>query len=130
MEESLKYFVPEISDIRIGYECEYRLSGKDWLKLKIEKSDALFINSFINDLENGNLRTPYLTKEQLGAEGWNHFDTVNNQFKKGDYNLIYKFGSRNLQIADTNSSYGYQIKFDGECKDINTFRFLVKLLNI
>lgn len=33
-----KYFIPDIEDIRVGYECEYRVGEKyDWNKHIVEK---------------------------------------------------------------------------------------------
>jgi hypothetical protein len=69
--ENDKYFTPDIEDLRVGYECD--LLGS---KIVIEDRHDLDL-SFDHPL-----RTPYLTKEQIEAEGWK--ETISHGvFEKG-----------------------------------------------
>lgn len=146
-----KYYTPSIEDIRVGYECEIK-SGSLWYKeivQGISKKEG-FINTINcdyyinNDLYN--IRTPYLTKEQIEAEGWIHTGgkmiSVDRQdFKKlvgikGTCELHYtplnkkmKIEQRN-HVRDNSNNYTLLTIFDGYCQSINEFRTILKLLSI
>lgn len=129
-----QYFTPDIEDIRVGYECETLVYPyPNWVNTKIEQGDDL------NYIQDGSwkVRVPYLTKEQIEAEGWIHFQ---NSTFKGKYepmydmefwmkgvSMYYRWDINRMQIT-TNA--GLRTWFHGECKDINTFRYICKLLNI
>jgi len=135
-----KYFTPDIEDIRIGYECELFLPIKDWFKpekwkrFKISKNGYNRIGPYGGDLseldEVCNLvslyqaRTPYLTKEQIEAEGW--IDG-----KKDNYKLLASTVTYDDRIEyPLHIMKGDMTIFYGDCKDINTFRYILKLLKI
>lgn len=123
-----KYFRPDIEDIRIGYECELEdvMPSKDpYTKHIMTNYDTREVKKLL--AENA-IRTPYLTKEQLETEGWECTDKINNHFIKHNYIMIFYAESHRIQIADTNSSYGNQVKFTGSCPSINEFRTISKLL--
>ena len=127
-----KYFTPEISDIRVGYECETRAYPyPEWVKSVITDGEEI---QFIIDNE-WEIKIPFLTKEQIEAEGWKLNDdkllTLDNKplssFSKNIYGLMFNSYNCEIQIYDKKREiYVYQ----GECKCINTFRFLNKLFNI
>lgn len=137
MEESVKYFVPDISDIRVGYECERRSTGlerdKQWSYCKIDFYD---MQNVIIENRPDWYRVPYLTKEQIEAEGWETDPSWDNpiEFWKEDYVIkIYKEIGKNKEKQAIRIWHGVkdgQQLFMGECKDINTFRYICKLLNI
>jgi hypothetical protein len=147
MKEEEKYFVPEISDIRIGYE--YELQGyypKEWKKMIIIKDDFLpnyktqdndcFITTFLSYYSTNQIRTPFLTKEQIEAKGWeylNNQDFIFGNFKRGEYYLDYNFDAKLLTIyipiGYETDGYNRQF-FEGECKSINDFHYICKLLKI
>jgi len=66
-----KYYVPDIEDIRVGYECEANLrlvgSSQDEWRTTIMKGIG---QDVIHYHSQGVYRTPYLTKEQIEGEGW------------------------------------------------------------
>jgi len=89
MENKEKYFIPEESDLRLGYEYETNFNGENKWKKKIvtdlgcesdgcgELQDLLtLINYHNSDLLDYQLnyanrvRVPFLTKEQIENEGW------------------------------------------------------------
>ena len=153
-----KYFTPDIEDICIGYELEMnwnRAYEEKWVPVKISIQDEEFactdeISEIVNALDDGmsEARVPYLTKEQIEAEGWN-FETV--LFEDDNENDVYSDGF--AKHADSYHWYEMVLRKDnkihivykwyrnsvgqtwrdvyyGECKDINTFRKIIKLLGI
>ena len=148
MENNLSYFQPQISDIHIGYECEIKMSyNKEWIKIK---ADVIYTKLLLESFYD--VRTPYLTKEQIEAEGWkisnysmlytdfNEKDFSKDYyaylFEKENYTLVYNTGSKVLSIIVKdpslveNSDFTKMSVFRGECKSINEFRYVCKLLKI
>ena len=158
MENNLKYFKPEISDIHVGYECEVAYLEKDnWTPMKVRHQEETedFIKAVFN--YNRRIRTPYLTKEQIEAEGWieksrfQMLDVTDNQseggnttsygFEKGNYFLIFNDFSRRICLIykdpskETISSWSVQrdpehFNFNCICPSINEFRKIQKWLKI
>jgi hypothetical protein len=158
-----KYFTPDIEDLCIGYEYEKYSIGLQvvndmflpdnerddelkWRPKRIESgSDIIHLEacSYQGEKElyrpykilwKNYIRVPYLTKEQIEAEGWID-DTAS--FQKPELfvayqnsstwrKLVYRFSDNMLQIVEVDDSYIYS----GNCKDINTFRKITKLLKI
>ena len=147
-----KYFVPDVEDIRVGYECEVQdviesiffdgiittKYSESWKPLIITKQ---YFTYYLELIATGHLRTLYLTKEQIEAEEWKA-DTYGPSadgpsFIKNEFycqmllpNSTYELNSGltfspNLVIRTR--SY---IVFLGECKSINEFRYICKLLKI
>ncbi len=63
------YFIPDISDIRVGYEYEY-IIGTVFQKVKIRNLTDPLLKNIEAAFESKVARVPYLTKEQIEAEGW------------------------------------------------------------
>ena len=142
-----KYFKPEISDIRVGYEFEYRFSYDDeWKKAIIKPTtDIQYLVDIYNNIigKEGGLRTLYLTKEQIEAEGCIYKGrTQDIWFEKGldydmgswtAYKIIFQYGleDKRLRIfaVDIVDKLEYDL-FIGYCKSINEFRYICKLLKI
>ena len=135
-----KYFTPNIEDIRVGYECEYLFGGENGIWTNgFGLGSAGFPELWEIKANPKILRVPYLTKEQIEAEGWKLPDsmvtsdtndiwgTITPLIKRTNGNVLYcrQFGTY-IKL----SQYGGGILFMGECKDINTFRYICKLLNI
>jgi hypothetical protein len=157
--KELKYFQPEISDIRVGYECEIHTmttgglmimdmsdGGKSeticephmkcWGSVKCGTDiwNERNPKDIIELLKNGQIRTPYLTKEQIEAEGWVEMSppiiSISREFRnipfiKDGYRLDYNINSNQLAITISR-----EFLFYGECKSINELRIICKLLNI
>ncbi len=158
MEEN-KYFTPEITDFYLGYQYEYQ--PWDWKNKKYldkwvngvyrkEKSLHKIEEKYI---VTGHLRTKYLSKEDIEAEGWKFeevipgtfgiqkFSIKNNKIKGADFKTWftlkfdgnYKF--KYLQIYNEfrggfNYTESTDCIFKGECKSVNEFRKIVKWLRI
>jgi len=74
------------------------------------------------------IKVPYLTKEQIEAEGWISNGKDIPTLKKGVYTIwfsSYKF----LGIFEEQCSESIPL-YTGECKSINEFRYICKLLKI
>jgi hypothetical protein len=169
-----KYFTPDIEDICIGYECEVYSIGLQMINDRLLPDDerdnelkwrpriikcgsdilSLEAHSYQNEDElyksfktlwKNYIRVPYLTKEQIEAEGWEyksrgtdlwferkeiflredgyHLENIKLQYGLHDCRLKISF----VYIGDGEESTGAYL---GKCKDINTFRKIIKLLNI
>lgn len=144
-EQNSKYFTPNIEDIRVGYECEVESNSK-WKHITVTAIDSEE-NSIGTDnggywLAAQNLRVPYLTKEQIEADGWDFgssYILIANFAEEGkdeeirigiknNYKLVYNFYTHKLKITEHNPDE--LVLFNRECKDINTFRLILKLLHI
>ena len=125
-----KYFTPDITDIHVGYELEIR-QGNMWKSDKVQSNDC-----FCDFVDMDGYRVPYLTKEQIEAEGWefikHHAGTEHYDFEKNGYSLYVDFDFRGevyLKIYDGEQDNEFNY-FSGKCKDINIFRKICKLLEI
>lgn len=130
--EKNKYFTPELEDIRVGYECEMnwdRGYNETWVPLVIGIKDRN--GAYLNTIQDvlvamddgyGEVRVPYLTKEQIEAEGC---EPGFEGFFKNGFKIFYYENDYRLIIQVHN-----QVIFNGKCKDINTFRWICKLLGI
>lgn len=144
-----KYFTPAIEDLRVGYECEMlqavigdywdgtSIPPHEWLPFKISEF-SLHMLKWDKETIAKYIRVPYLTKEQIEAEGWSTpdfmvsanndvMDTISPLIKRPFGNILYcrQFGTL-IKISE----YGNNTLFIGECKDITTFRYICKLLGI
>ena len=144
--EKEKYFVPEESDLRLGYEYETNFNGENKWKKKIvndlgcerdgcgELQDLLTLINYHNSdildyqLNYANMvRVPFLKKEQIENEGWKFTEQIGNTmfFKKKDFELTF-----NTDRIEINNIGEYDLGYWGKCKDVNIFRYLMKLLEI
>ena len=144
-----KYFTPDIENICIGYELEMnwnRAYEEKWVPIKISVQDEEFaytskLSEIVDALHDGmsEARVPYLTKEQIEAEGWKKNVLNNNEkalllFLKNGYELrMYKNYICRFSILIVGAGIipnWDKVLFEGKCKDINTFRKICKLLEI
>jgi hypothetical protein len=130
-----QYFTPDIEDIRVGYECEVATEhtlgyGWNWAAHKITD---------FNQLKDVKVRVPYLTKEQIEAEGWTK-QTLEGQspryFKGLNYLRLITYEDGKTRVVIKHDPHLHEdtgcplTVFLGDCKDLNTFRYICKLLNI
>ena len=125
-----KYFTPDMEDFHIGYECEISTptiwkSGKFPEILELNSELDEFGKDSLMKAAHAILRVPYITKEQIEAEGWKHYN--NNCFELNPRWFCSWYPEMNrLEIYDNEN----ENNFAGKCKDINTFRKICKLLEI
>lgn len=162
-----KYFVPDIEDLRIGYELERFTQGRifnpeigmflpeeerdeeyKWRPDVIKcASDLLHIEAHtytdtprpFSVPYNQYVRTKYLTKEQIFNEGWKYVGkgyegAVCYGYHKNDAQLTVWFDSplcyHNVPVVIRITDSDGNVDYDGECKSINEFRYICKLLKI
>jgi|694.fasta_scaffold67796_7 hypothetical protein len=139
--ENNKYFTPDIEDIHAGYECELLIYAK-WEPNTVKPYTAL--ESVGKCIKDKVIRVPYLTKEQIEAEGWELIQI----YPKGA--CIFQKGTKEKGCELTCDFTEHRVHFTKlyfyglddeytrtkltwsslECKDINTFRKIIKLLGI
>jgi len=136
MENDLKYFTPSIEDIRVGYEGEYHNwsmdeMGKPELNYNRWEKAILAPGNVKTMLEYGinGFRVPYLTKEAIETEGWEvRINKVGDYEQPSFHKEVYQIDLIKptcLRITRFN-----QVLFEGECKSINEFRYIIKLIRI
>lgn len=154
-----KYFTPDIEDIRVGYECEYMSPSLGWIKLIVadyhfktnipEGYNGISIFNISEYLKQENwIRVPYLTKEQIEAEGWKPVDlkgfayrygvpSFRHGFTKGNFIAVLDTRKYHIEISaadvtliDFLPEFPEMFRVTIPCKDINTFRYICKLLGI
>lgn len=148
-----KYFTPSIEDIRVGYELQYHNISMDEAgeaALNYDRWDTTILKQGNVDtfMKYGirDVRVPYLTKEQIEAEGWINTTNPLNiniwSFEKGNRFIILRMNDLEnpfiLQVIVKDPSIeelvlgmpSEHFRFTAPCKDINTFRYICKLLGI
>jgi len=132
-----KYFTPDIEDVYVGYELEWKckIRNQDWEKT-ICDTDLISIiydeyeHADFEEPYNEQFRVPYLTKEQIEAEGWKLLSEDKYlQFIKSGYSISY-IEKLHLLIVIALEEKQISVTYSGECKDVNTFRKIMKLLKI
>ena len=144
-----KYFIPDIEDICIGYEYERFVPKANateeecWEKL-IMSVNYLSLDDIDNEIIEKEIRVPYLTKEHIEAEGWELIQIYPKGaciFQKGTKEegceLTCDFTEHRVHFTKL-YFYGLDDEYTRtkltwrslECKDINTFRKIIKLLGI
>lgn len=131
------YYIPDIEDIRVGYECEMEDNIKGYFPYIFnEKGVRDVMQDVILDYQEAFYRTPYLTKEQIEAEGWKEIPRELNgfgkysYFQKGDKHITFQEENNYIEIHNDEGYSEHQTWYEGECKSINEFRTICKLLNI
>lgn len=136
------YYTPKVEELRIGYECEIRAPKYEGQKFIVDEDQMQYAAIAIRG---GFLFTPYLTKEQIEAEGWS--EITNESFYKGMLTLEKENGhtfycairkNKNLLISqyipsDPNELWSMSMKstvYDGKCPSINEFRTICKLIGV
>lgn len=154
MEQQNKYYTPSIEDICVGYEGEINWDSSYnniWTPFKIKVQDGndaytSELSEIVNAVHDGmsEVRTPYLTKEQIEAEGWEFspnyegipYDPDELGFLKEmednltQYLLYYNPSTHHMRIEKIYDCGGEGWIFRGMCPSINEFRKLCKLLSI
>lgn len=118
-----KYYIPDLEDLRIGYEMEANpkyFTGEDVWKPTILRGVDAAVKRYH---EIGMYRTPYLSQEQIENEGWKLEGSV---ICKGSFEVYIDSNKHTAVIYN----YNGMCYFQGECKSINEFRYICKLLKI
>lgn len=148
--EKIKYYTPDISDIRIGYQCQSTNNGKDWYDWEFKEHN---FGSLSLELLNSMYRTSYLTLEDIEREGFEKYaHSIDDWFKLKDelrfdtdlqnfsgykpYNIFLNYGFHDYRLhikADFSGGADYsdsEMLYDGECKSINELKQILKQIHI
>ena len=136
-EDKVKYYTPSIEELFVGYEYE---EANEAILTSYTKWEKYIIKEAWQIAEVGKyvpIRTPYLTKEQIEAEGWEFI--INDlgfpeYYKKGSFHMILRNG-RIYEIIkiDFKNSEEYskpRPTYIGIIKSINELRKIQKWLGI
>lgn len=133
-----KYFIPDKSDLRIGYECE--VFTDKWEKVKLNQKTGLQISVDLVNIGRYKIRTRYMTKEDIEKEGWYQcYDnglyskpSKNNPKNYWELGLDYNLHYIDLYSVIDEGKQGERrfCRYDGNCSSINEFRYITKLLNV
>ena len=134
-----KYFTPDIEDFHVGYECEILKENWEHFVFNVEEIIPVFARVNSKTIVSDKIRVPYLTKEKIEAEGWEHvggklLSGGFQDYQKDNFSMRYATDTRKLSIMVRDPSYSnehFQVTIlKAECKDINIFRKIIKLLGI
>ena len=105
-----EYFIPCPEEVVNNYKCEILMEDDSWHEARI-------------DMEVSQVRTAYITEKDFNEEGWRTSlgEGDVRLFKKSIYTLGYNWSKKTLKITK-----GGEVLFNGKCKDINTFRFIMR----
>jgi len=140
---TIQYFIPTLEDFREGYECEVQSNAlKNWFKVimhrriperKPEGFKVVVPDTLHYDFLHGRVRVQYLDAQLLQEDGWEHkwFDGEADTWTKGKLILTIWTGENNIEgNSRMLIDYGKRRLFDGTCKDINTLRQILKLVEV
>lgn len=135
--KNMMYYTPEITDFKIGYECEANITvfkiDEGWIPctLKGVGPEVIHYHSL------GVYRTRYLSKQDIEDQNWEfitHVTSRTKRFKKDNWMLLYNFENQRLRIIKDWGKDKEPIiiiqNFDGICPSINELRTIEKLLKI
>jgi hypothetical protein len=141
MEQDNKYYTPEVGELRVGYQCEIL---DDWdngnnpvYKPHVFKFEHGWIEIPERIVEN--IRTPYLTREDVESLGWSQnwkeTDTYEGCYIlttapvcEGAPDEIWELWHYDKVVSISNELSNRC--YDGECKSINELRLLMRWLQI
>lgn len=158
MEES-KYYIPEIEEFRVGFECETSIakshgqyeSSIDWYPIIIGGKDrySLLIEGEFHvklKLDMNKFRVKYLDKSDIESLGFTQLPDVLNIFKykepydknssieeEWEYWYIALMDSKKYPNVIISNNHGFDdetVLFCGTIKNISELKILLKQLNI
>ncbi len=139
------YYTPTIDELFIGYVCDAESS---WGYQHGTWPEVLMTDTVrgmniqrdpINGVINGSrwLRTEYLTRKQIEEEGWKKSGGLSDGgsllfdlYEKYVLTAFHPVNKRRISIQVIQEDLKLKVLFDGECKSVNEFRLILKLLNI
>jgi len=123
------YYTPDITDLRIGYECEANITvfkvKEEWKFCTLKGVGPEVIEYH----KQGVYRTPYLTQQDIENEGWEF------KHKEENFSLIFEKNQIfNLEFIPARKEVRIKLQenmlFRGLCPSINELRTIQKLLEI
>lgn len=142
-----KYYIPQIEDLFVGYECELywnqdMLPENKWYPLIVgeQGSEDIEWRHRVNKKE---IRTPFLSNEDIKGEGWS-IDFSRNSTSKNCYwkrakrldgveqlfEMKYYTENNIIDIGYDCGEFSNCCIFIGKCPSINEFKKICKFLGI
>lgn len=158
-QKEMSYYTPTIEELHIGYQCEITYA-KDLIGTRDEYFFKYIVEpQYFNERDYVAIRTPFLTKEQIEAEGWEEvsvqhrwgsstyyklikeitIEDEDQEYTGREYRLSCTFKPNALLFIDKHPMYygkthydGYACTqiFQGKISSINEFRTLMKWIGI
>lgn len=141
-----QYYIPDISDLRVGYECEVwgysSENGNSYIKVKLPQGIKITQEYFIQS----RIKTPFLTKEQIEAEGFvfksrsiDYWFEKEGWFEIGNEKSPTPWRTNKIMIhyglehdhrlfVSVNDGGDQHSLFEGYCPSVNEFRQIMKML--
>lgn len=138
-----EYYVPSKEELFLGYSCEYKGFDEKWYPItitgmNINAGEPDYIRTKASDLLFifGNLRTKYLSEQDLLDYGWKGISSA-----FGQNILIKYFGTEVYSVefltdriirifTQDHSEYREKVLFEGECKSINDFHRIANMIKM
>jgi hypothetical protein len=143
--EEQKYYTPALEDLRIGseYDRQDAIVTDIWRPNKVTEWSQLFY--VVTELPNGGIRVPYLTADQIEAEGWKVNDTGYHWFKENNgFKYQLSIATEGMQELEGHTPHCWAIQrhnpdpwivpwfqvYCGTIRCVNDLRLISKLLGI
>lgn len=131
--EEQKYYTPALDDLRIGfnYEIQDKIVTDVWRPNTINTWHGYY--AALSEIGNNRVRVPYLTAEQIEAEGWTKCESLSGvvRYKKPFYSLSHSASTNNINVTQYAEEDGEAFDlFSGKCRCINDLKLICKLLGI
>ena len=148
--EDIKYYTPKIEDLFEGYEFEHQeydefvdVYTDNWVKSGFDSRGGLG-HDLTHDFNDGRVRVPYLSKEQIEAEGWKYLGGFWWEWPIKDSIYVEEFSNRTLDFrlnfsspdkylimeAYERNSFDWERVFAGPCPTVNELRTLQRWFKI
>ncbi len=130
-----KYYVPEIEELRVGFELEiYEANPQTWATVLIKDKEELFVATYTKPEWR---KVKYLSKECIESLGFKCTGVAvdiwfakEGTFKIGDwtsYKIILHYGLKDHRIFIMADDRGeMQTLFEGECKNKSELKDILK----
>ncbi len=98
-----KYYVPEIEELHPGFECEVSQFKDRWEKMKLSQNSIHQIAEILQNINQGSVRVPFLSDEDIVSAGWERSKHSSNWFFKGGRRYVIvmnREGSIKIKLDD------------------------------
>lgn len=131
--EEQKYYTPALEDIKLGLSCElWNVNKKEFVPSTLLNAQIIWV-LLSKGVLHDRIRVPYLTAEQIEAEGWTKCESLSGvvRYKKPFYSLSHSALTNRINVTQYAEEDGEAFDlFNGTCRCVNDLRLISKLLGI
>ncbi len=122
-----KYYTPDISEFRVGFECEW-YTIDNYYPFIIRIWDFEIINRYQHDLKD--FRVKYLDEEDLLDLGFTYVrDSYAGYYIKDNIQLAWFYDKSGVEITErTKSGIGNKRLFSGKIKNKSELKQILKMI--